>query len=155
MLQKESVQARRDAGLSFTEFSYMLLQAFDFLQLFRRQGCTLQVGGSDQWGNITAGVDLIRKVEGAEAHGLVAPLVTTASGAKFGKSESDAIYLDPALTSPYKFYQYWFNSDDRDMESHLRLFTLLPKDGIRAICEAHKKNPGARAAQVKLASEVT
>ena len=155
MLKKESVKARLDAGLSFTEFSYMLLQAFDFLQLFRRQGCTLQVGGSDQWGNITAGVDLIRKVEGAEAHGLVAPLVTTASGAKFGKSETDAIYLDPALTSPYKFYQFWYNTDDRDVESHLRLFTLLPKDGIRAVCEAHKKNPGAREAQAKLANEVT
>ncbi len=155
MLQKESVKARLEAGLSFTEFSYMLLQAFDFLQLFRRKGCTLQVGGSDQWGNITAGVELIRRVEGAEAHALVAPLATTASGSKFGKSETGAIYLDPALTSPYKFYQYWYNTDDRDLESHLRLFTLLPKDGIRAICEAHQKNPSARAAQVKLASEVT
>ncbi len=155
MLQKESVKARLDAGLSFTEFSYMLLQAFDFLQLFRRQSCTLQVGGSDQWGNITAGVELIRRVEGAEAHALVAPLVTTASGAKFGKSESDAIYLDPTLTSPYKFYQYWYNTDDRDVESHLRLFTLLPQDGIRTLCETHQKNPGARTAQAKLASEVT
>ena len=155
MLQKESVKARLEAGLSFTEFSYMLLQAFDFLQLFRRKGCTLQVGGSDQWGNITAGVELIRRVEGAEAHALVAPLATTASGSKFGKSETGAIYLDPALTSPYKFYQYWYNTDDRDVESHLRLFTLLPKDGIRAVCEAHKKNPGARTAQAKLASEVT
>jgi len=155
MLQKESVKARLETGLSFTEFSYMLLQAFDFLQLFRRKGCTLQVGGSDQWGNITAGVELIRRVEGAEAHALVAPLATTASGSKFGKSETGAIYLDPALTSPYKFYQYWYNTDDRDVESHLRLFTLLSKDGIRALCDAHKKNPGARAAQVKLASEVT
>ncbi|HEY7685799.1 MAG TPA: tyrosine--tRNA ligase [Gemmatimonadales bacterium] len=155
MLQKESVKARLEAGLSFTEFSYMLLQAFDFLQLFRRKGCTLQVGGSDQWGNITAGVELIRRVEGAEAHALVAPLATTASGSKFGKSETGAIYLDPALTSPYKFYQYWYNTDDRDLESHLRLFTLLPKDAIRGLCDAHKKDPGARAAQVTLASEVT
>jgi tyrosyl-tRNA synthetase len=155
MLQKESVKARLDSGLSFTEFSYMLLQAFDFLQLFRRKACTLQVGGSDQWGNITAGVELIRRVEGAEAHALVAPLATTASGSKFGKTETDAIYLDPALTSPYKFYQYWYNTDDRDVDSHLRLFTLLPRDAIRTLCEAHKKNPGARAAQTKLASEVT
>jgi tyrosyl-tRNA synthetase len=155
MLQKESVKARLDSGLSFTEFSYMLLQAFDFLQLFRRKACTLQVGGSDQWGNITAGVELIRRVEGAEAHALVAPLATTASGSKFGKTETDAIYLDPALTSPYKFYQYWYNTDDRDVDSHLRLFTLLPRVAIRTLCEAHKKNPEARAAQTKLASEVT
>src|SRR5207247_3719552 len=116
MLQKESVQARLDTGISYTEFSYMLLQAYDFLHLFRTRGCTLQVGGSDQWGNITAGIDLIRRVEGGEAHGLVAPLVTTASGAKFGKSEAGAIWLDPALTSPYAFYQFWVNTDDRDTE---------------------------------------
>ncbi|HSB53933.1 MAG TPA: tyrosine--tRNA ligase, partial [Gemmatimonadales bacterium] len=107
MLQKESVKARLESGLSFTEFSYMLLQAYDYLELFRRHRCTLQVGGSDQWGNITAGVDLVRRTEGAEVHGLVAPLITMASGAKFGKSESGAIYLDAALTSPYKFHQFW------------------------------------------------
>jgi tyrosyl-tRNA synthetase len=155
MLQKESVKARLDAGLSFTEFSYMLLQAFDFLQLFRRQGCTLQVGGSDQWGNITAGVELIRKVEGAEAHGLVAPLATTASGAKFGKSESDAIYLDQALTSPYKFYQYWYNTDDRDVVSYMKLFTLLSREEIAHYAEQHRKDPSQREAQTKLALEVT
>src|SRR5213594_2926184 len=129
MLQKESVKARLDTGLSYTEFSYMLLQAYDFLHLFRERQCTIQVGGSDQWGNITAGIDLIRRVEGGEAHGLVAPLVTTASGAKFGKSEAGAIWLDPNLTSPYRFYQYWMNVDDRDVEGYLKLFTSLPKDG--------------------------
>ncbi len=154
MLQKESVKARLDAGLSFTEFSYMLLQAFDFLQLFRRQGCTLQVGGSDQWGNITAGVDLIRKVEGAEAHALVAPLVTTASGAKFGKSESDAIYLDPALTSPYKFYQYWYNTDDQDVVAYMKLFTLLSREEIAHYAEQNRRDPGKREAQTKLALDV-
>jgi tyrosyl-tRNA synthetase len=155
MLQKESVKARLDAGLSFTEFSYMLLQAFDFLQLFRRQGCTLQVGGSDQWGNITAGVDLIRKVEGAEAHALVAPLVTTASGAKFGKSETDAIYLDPTLTSPYKFYQYWYNTDDRDVVSYMKLFTLLSREAIAQYAEENRKDPSKREAQTTVAREVT
>src|SRR5207245_1774795 len=119
MLQKESVKARLETGLSFTEFSYMLLQAYDFLHLFRERQCTLQVGGSDQWGNITAGIDLIRRVEGGETHGLVAPLVTTASGAKFGKTEAGAVWLDPALTSPYAFYQFWVNTDDRDTASHL------------------------------------
>jgi len=119
MLQKESVQARLDAGISYTEFSYMLLQAYDFLHLFRKEQCTIQVGGSDQWGNITAGVDLIRRVESGEAHGLVAPLVTTASGAKFGKTEAGAVWLDPALTSPYQLYQFWVNTDDRDTERYL------------------------------------
>src|SRR5258708_26326943 len=108
----------------------MLLQAYDFLHLFRERQCTLQVGGSDQWGNITAGVDLIRRIENAEAHGLVAPLVTMASGKKFGKTESGAIYLDPKLTSPYKFYQFWINVDDRDVESYLKLFTLPSREEI-------------------------
>ena len=155
MLQKESVQARLETGLSYTEFSYMLLQAYDFLHLFRERQCTLQVGGSDQWGNITAGVDLIRRVENGEAHGLVAPLVTMASGQKFGKSEAGAIYLDPALTSPYKFYQFWINVDDRDVEGYLKLFTLHPKEGIAATMARHQANPAARAAQSALAAEVT
>ena len=155
MLQKESVKARLDAGLSFTEFSYMLLQAFDFLQLFRRHGCRLQVGGSDQWGNITAGVELIRRVEGAEAHALVSPLVTTASGTKFGKSEAGAIYLDSALTSPYQFYQFWYNTDDRDVELYLKLFTLLSRKEITHYVEATRKEPSRREAQTKLALEVT
>jgi tyrosyl-tRNA synthetase len=155
MLQKESVQARLESGLSFTEFSYMLLQAYDFLHLFRERQCTLQVGGSDQWGNITAGVELIRRVENADAHGLVAPLVTMASGQKFGKTESGAIYLDPALTSPYKFYQFWFNVDDRDVEKYLKLFTLKPKAEIDALVAQHKKDPSARTAQKALAEDVT
>jgi tyrosyl-tRNA synthetase len=155
MLQKESVKARLDTGISYTEFSYMLLQAYDFLHLFRERGCTIQVGGSDQWGNITAGIDLIRRVEGGEAHGLVAPLVTTASGAKFGKTEAGAMYLDPARTSPYKFYQFWYNVDDRDVEAYLKLFTLLSRHDLEAQVKTHKKDPSRREAQGKLAVEVT
>jgi tyrosyl-tRNA synthetase len=155
MLQKESVQARLDAGISYTEFSYMLLQAYDFLHLFRKERCTMQVGGSDQWGNITAGVDLIRRVEGGEAHGLVAPLVTTASGAKFGKTEAGAVWLDPALTSPYQLYQFWVNTDDRDAERYLKLFTLLSQDDVKAVMASHQNDSGKRAAQKKLATLVT
>ena len=155
MLQKESVKARIDTGISYTEFSYMLLQAYDFLHLFRAKRCTIQVGGSDQWGNITAGIDLIRRVESGEAHGLVAPLVTMASGAKFGKSESGALWLDAAATSPYKFYQFWYNTDDRDVESYLKLFTFLPRQDIDAQMKAHAKDPSRREAQGKLAVEVT
>src|SRR5881394_3995701 len=155
MLQKESVKARLDTGLSYTEFSYMLLQAYDFLHLFRSKQCTIQVGGSDQWGNITAGIDLIRRVESGEAHGLVAPLVTMASGAKFGKSEAGAIWLDPTLTSPYNFYQFWYNVDDRDVESYLKLFTLLPRADVEEQMKAHKKDPSQRAAQRTLAMTVT
>ena len=155
MLQKESVRARIDTGISYTEFSYMLLQAYDFLHLFRAKRCTIQVGGSDQWGNITAGIDLIRRVESGEAHGLVAPLVTTASGAKFGKSEAGALWLDPALTSPYKLYQFWFNTDDRDVESYLKLFTFLSRQEIEAQVKAHKEDASRREAQGVLAVEVT
>src|SRR6059036_3130193 len=146
MMQKESVKARMDSGLSFTEFSYMLLQAYDFLHLYRERQCTLQVAGSDQWGNITAGVDLIRRVENGEAHGLVAPLVTTATGSKFGKTEAGAIWLDPAMTSPYKFYQFWINVDDRDVESYLKLFTLKPRQEIDALMSEQKRHSAARPA---------
>ncbi|HYU09626.1 MAG TPA: tyrosine--tRNA ligase [Gemmatimonadales bacterium] len=155
MLQKESVKARLDSGLSFTEFSYMLLQAYDFLHLFRERKCTLQVGGSDQWGNITAGVDLIRRIENAEAHGLVAPLVTMASGKKFGKTEEGAIYLDPQLTSPYKFYQSWINTDDRDVERYLKLFTHLPEPEVTSLVAQQARNPAQRPAQRALAAAVT
>jgi len=155
MMQKESVKARLDTGISYTEFSYMLLQAYDFLHLYRKEGCTIQVGGSDQWGNITAGIDLIRRVEGGEAHGLVAPLITTASGAKFGKTEDGAIWLDPALTSPYQFYQFWVNTDDRDAEGCLKLFTLLRQEDIKALMRSHHRDPSRREAQKKLAIEVT
>ena len=155
MMQKEAVKARLDTGISYTEFSYMLLQAYDFVHLFRTRGCTLQVGGSDQWGNITAGIDLIRRVEGGEAHGLVAPLVTTASRAKFGKSEAGAIWLDPALTSPYAFYQFWVNTDDRDTESHLKLFSLKSPEELKQLLHRAKQNPASREAQRALAAEVT
>ena len=155
MLQKESVKARMESGLSFTEFSYMLLQAYDFLHLYRERHCTLQVAGSDQWGNITAGVELIRRVENAEVHALVSPLVTRASGQKFGKTESGAVYLDPEMTSPYKFYQFWINVDDRDVENYLKLFTLKTRAEIEALASQQKRDPAARPAQRALAADVT
>ncbi len=129
LLQKEAIRSRLETGISFTEFSYALLQAYDFAHLHRSEGCELQLGGSDQWGNITAGIELIGKRDGAQAHGLVLPLLTTASGAKFGKSEAGNVWLDPAKTSPYRFYQYWLNADDRDVERLLRTFTFLPPPG--------------------------
>jgi tyrosyl-tRNA synthetase len=155
MLAKESVKSRMESGISYTEFSYMLLQAYDFLQLHRSDGVTLQLGGSDQWGNITAGTDLVRRVEGAEAHGITLPLVTTASGAKFGKSEAGAVWLDPSMTSPYRFYQFWYNTDDRDAIRYLKMFTLLSQgeiEGLRAESESH---PERREAQRMLARDVT
>jgi tyrosyl-tRNA synthetase len=155
MLQKESVKARLDAGLSYTEFSYMLLQAYDFLHLFRRERCTVQVGGSDQWGNITAGIDLIRRVEGGEAHGLVHPLFTTASGAKLGKTQEGAVWLDPALTSVYKWYQFWLNTDDRDAERYLKLFTFLERAEIDALLAKLQTDPAGRETQRALARDVT
>jgi tyrosyl-tRNA synthetase len=155
MLQKESVKARLESGLSYTEFSYMLLQAFDFLQLFRNYRCTLQVGGSDQWGNITAGVDLIRRVGGAEAHGFVAPLITTASGKKFGKTEGGAVWLDPAMTSPYQFYQFWINTDDRDVEGYLKIFTFKTRGEIDELVATQRRDPASRAAQRYLAADMT
>src|SRR5437867_9455090 len=155
MLQKESVQSRLSTGLSYTEFSYMLLQAYDFLHLFRERQCTLQVGGSDQWGNITAGCELIRRVANAEVHALVAPLVTMASGQKFGKTETGAIYLDPQLTSPYKFYQFWINVDDRDVEKYLKLFTLKARSEIEELAAQQSRDPAGSPAQRPLAADVT
>jgi tyrosyl-tRNA synthetase len=155
MLQKESVKARLESGLSYTEFSYMLLQAFDFLQLYRTHQCTMQVGGTDQWGNITAGVDLIRRVDGAEAHGFVAPLITTASGKKFGKTEGGAVWLDPAMTSPYRFYQFWINTDDRDVGPYLRVFTFMSRADIETLLARHERTPAAREAQAVLARALT
>ena len=155
MLQKESVKARMETGISFTEFSYMLVQAYDFWHLWRTERCELQMGGSDQWGNITAGTELIARREGVAAHGLVLPLLTTASGAKFGKSEEGAVYLDPERTSPYKFYQFWLNSDDRDVERWLRFFTFFPLDEIAALVAEHARDPGKRVAQRRLAEEMT
>jgi tyrosyl-tRNA synthetase len=155
MLAKDSVQSRIEGGISFTEFSYMLLQAYDFLELNRRDGVTLQMGGSDQWGNITAGLELIRRVEGKTAHALTMPLVTTATGSKFGKTEEGAVWLDPARTSPYKFYQYWINVDDRDTGKYLRLFTLLSRKDIEALDKLIETAPEKREAQQALAREVT
>jgi tyrosyl-tRNA synthetase len=155
MLAKDSVQSRIEGGISFTEFSYMLLQAYDFLELNRREGVTLQIGGSDQWGNITAGLELIRRVEGKTAHALTMPLVTTASGSKFGKTEAGAVWLDPARTSPYKFYQYWINIDDRDTGKYLRLFTLLSRQEIEALDKLVASAPEKREAQQALARDVT
>ncbi len=156
MLQKESVRTRlEEGGISYTEFSYMLLQAKDFLELYRRVGCTLQIGGSDQWGNITAGIELIRRVESVEAHALTMPLVTTAAGTKFGKTEAGAVWLDPKLTSPYKFYQFWVNVDDRDVSRFLRFFTMLSREEIEALERELAEHPERRAAQQALARDVT
>jgi tyrosyl-tRNA synthetase len=157
MLQKESVNRRlgSEEGISFTEFSYLLLQAYDFLQLFDRFGCAAQLGGSDQWGNITAGIDLIRKLRGKKAHGLVMPLVTTASGVKFGKTEAGTIWLDPARTSPFRFYQFWLNTDDRDAGRYLRYFTFLDQAAIEQLEETTRTAPERREAQRVLAREVT
>ena len=150
MLQKESVNRRLESedGISFTEFSYLLLQAYDFLQLFDRYGCTLQMGGSDQWGNITAGIDLIRKLRAKKAHGLVWPLMKTAAGAKFGKTEAGTIWLDPALTPPFKFYQFWLNTDDGDVVSYLRYFTFLDRAAVDEIETVSKVAPELVAALV-------
>ncbi len=157
MLQKESVSRRLESaeGISFTEFSYLVLQAYDFLQLFDRCGCTLQMGGTDQWGNITAGIDLIRKVRASKAHGLVWPLMKTASGAKFGKTEAGAIWLDPQRTSPFRFYQFWLNTDDHDVISYLKYFTFLERAAIGELEAAATSAPEKREAQRVLAHEVT
>jgi tyrosyl-tRNA synthetase len=157
MLQKESVSRRLESeeGISFTEFSYVVLQAYDFLELFDRYGCTLQMGGSDQWGNITAGIDLIRKLRGKKAHGLVWPLMKTAAGTKFGKTEAGAVWLDAGRTSPFKFYQFWLNTDDSDVIMYLKCFTFLDRPAIESLDEATKSAPEKREAQRVLAREVT
>jgi len=155
MLAKDSVQSRIEGGISFTEFSYMLLQAYDFLELNRRDGVTLQIGGSDQWGNITAGLELIRRMDGKTAHGITFPLFTTASGGKFGKTEAGTVWLDPELTSPYKFYQFWINTDDRDAAKSLRLFTLFSRERIEELEAALAAAPEKREAQQALGREVT
>jgi tyrosyl-tRNA synthetase len=155
MLAKESVKNRIETGISFTEFTYMLIQAYDFWHLWKTERCELQMGGSDQWGNITAGAELIGRKEGATAHALVLPLLTTATGEKFGKSQEGAVYLDPAKTSPYKFFQFWLNSDDRDVERWLKFFTFFPVEEIAALLAEHAKDPGKRLAQRRLAEEMT
>jgi tyrosyl-tRNA synthetase len=155
MLAKDSVRSRTDAGISYTEFSYMLLQAVDYLELFRREGATLQVGGSDQWGNITAGIELIRRTEGASAFALTFPLVATAAGTKFGKTEAGAVWLDSARTSPYAFYQFWINVDDRDAPTYLRYFSLFSREEIAAMEEDLAAHPERRTALSSLAADVT
>jgi tyrosyl-tRNA synthetase len=157
MLQKESVSRRLESeeGISYTEFSYLLLQAYDFVQVFDRYRCTLQMGGSDQWGNITAGIDLIRKLRSGKAHGLVAPLVMSASGVKFGKTEAGTVWLDPVRTSPFKFYQYWLNVDDRDVVTYLKYFTFLDRSSIDDLGRTVQETPEEREAQRALARDVT
>jgi tyrosyl-tRNA synthetase len=157
MLAKESVKRRIESadGITYTEFSYSLLQAYDFLELYDRHGCTLQMGGSDQWGNITAGMDLIRRVRGGKAHGLVLPLIATASGTKFGKTEAGTIWLDPNLTTPYQFYQFWLNVEDADAGKYLRFFTFLDLDQISELEAAGEREPEKRHPQRALAREVT
>jgi tyrosyl-tRNA synthetase len=156
MLDREAVAARLAAGgISYTEFSYQLLQSYDFVELFRRYGCTLQTGGSDQWGNITAGVDLIRRMEGKSAHALTTPLMTKADGTKFGKTESGTVWLDAQLTSPYAFFQFWLNADDRDVAQYLRTFSFRSQEEIDALLAAMAERPQAREAQRALATELT
>lgn len=156
MLDREAVAARlAGGGISYTEFSYQILQSFDYLELFRRYGCTLQTGGSDQWGNITAGVDLVRRVEAASVHALTSPLITKADGTKFGKTESGTVWLDPALTSPYAFWQFWINSDDRDAATLLRTFSLRPIAEVEELLALQAERPHARDVQQALARELT
>jgi tyrosyl-tRNA synthetase len=157
LLQKEAVNRRleSDEGISFTEFSYPLLQARDYLELFDRYGCTLQMGGSDQWGNITAGIDLVRKLRAVRVHGLVWPLLTTSAGTKFGKTETGTVWLDPARTSPFRFYQFWLNTDDRDVVGHLKFFTFLSREEIEELGAEAAAHPEQRVAQRALARSVT
>ena len=155
MMQKDSVKSRMESGVSYTEFSYMLLQAYDYQQLHDLHGASLQVGGSDQWGNITAGIELIRRTRGKEAHALTFPLLTTASGTKFGKTEAGAVWLDAERTSPYRFYQFWINTDDRDVGQMLKTFSLFDKDRIEQLLHATSESPEKREAQRELAREVT
>ena len=159
MMAKDSVQKRLNGeardGLSFTEFTYQLLQGFDFLHLYQEKGCRLQLGGSDQWGNITTGTELIRRKLGGEAYALTCPLITKADGGKFGKTESGNVWLDPERTSPYKFYQFWLNVSDTDAEKYLKIFTFLSKEEIEALAAEHAADPGKRPMQRRLAKELT
>ena len=156
MLAKDSVSSRLEAGgISYTEFSYQVLQSYDYLELFRRNNCTLQLGGSDQWGNIVAGLDLIRRVEQGSAHALTVPLLAKADGTKFGKTAGGSVWLDPEMTSPYAFFQYWLNTEDRDVVNFLKVFSFLTHSEIDALEDAHNANPGLREAHRALARELT
>jgi tyrosyl-tRNA synthetase len=155
MMAKDSVKKRLETGLSFTEFSYQLIQGYDYYYLYKNKQCKLQMGGSDQWGNITAGTELIRRMEGGEAFALTVPLITKADGTKFGKSEGGNVWLDPKLTSPYKFYQFWLNLSDEDASRFIRIFTLFDKAKIEAMEEEHKQAPHLRVLQKALAKDIT
>ncbi len=155
MLSKESVKKRLESGISFTEFSYQLLQGYDYLHLYKNKQCRLQMGGSDQWGNITSGTELIRRMDGGEAFALTCPLLTKADGTKFGKSEGNNVWLDPQLTSPYKFYQFWLNSSDEDSKKFIRIFTLFSKEQIEELEKAQETNPHLRPLQHALAKDIT
>ena len=156
MLNKDSVSSRLEKdGISYTEFSYQVLQSMDYLELFRRSNCTLQIGGSDQWGNITAGLDLIRRAEGGSAHALTVPLLTKADGTKFGKTAGGSVWLDPEMTSPYAFFQYWLNSDDADVIKFIKTFSFKSREEIEQLEKTHNENPGAREAHRALARELT
>ena len=156
MLSKDAVSARLEKdGISYTEFSYQVLQSMDYLELYRRYNCTLQIGGSDQWGNITAGLDLIRRVESGSAHALTVPLLTKADGTKFGKTAGGSVWLDPEMTSPYAFFQYWLNSDDKDVINFLKVFSFKSRAEIEVLEKSHNENPGAREAHRELARELT
>ena len=156
MLAKDSVSSRLESGgISYTEFSYQVLQAFDYLELYRRDNCKLQLGGSDQWGNIVAGLDLIRKVEGGSAHAFTIPLMAKSDGSKFGKTAGGSVWLDSEMTSPYAFYQFWINTEDADVEKYLKVFSFKDRIEIEKLIETVKTNPGAREAQRELARELT
>ncbi len=159
MMAKDSVKKRLSGesqqGMSFTEFSYQLCQGYDFLHLYKEKGCRLQLGGSDQWGNITTGTELIRRTVGGEAYALTCPLITKADGGKFGKTESGNVWLDPRYTSPYKFYQFWLNVSDADAEKYIKIFTSLTREEIEALVEEQAKDPGLRPLQKRLAKEIT
>ncbi|MBQ6742002.1 MAG: tyrosine--tRNA ligase [Bacteroidales bacterium] len=155
MMTKDSVKKRMETGISFTEFSYQLLQGYDFLVLYRTKGCKLQMGGSDQWGNITTGTELIRRMEGGEAFALTCPLITKADGTKFGKTEGGNVWLDPEKTSPYKFYQFWLNCSDVDTARYIRIFTLFSKEEIEAMEKQHSEAPEQRILQKALAKDIT
>ncbi len=156
MLAKDAVSSRLNKdGISYTEFSYQVLQSLDFLELYKRYNCTLQLGGSDQWGNITAGLDLIRRVEGGSGHAMTIPLLTKADGTKFGKTAGGAVWLDPEMTSPYAFFQYWLNSDDADVINFTKVFSFKTREEIEALALRHAENPGAREAHRELARELT
>ena len=159
MMAKDSVKKRLSSeaaeGMSFTEFTYQLVQGYDFLHLYKAKGCTLQMGGSDQWGNITTGTELVRRKEGGKAYALTCPLITKADGTKFGKSEGGNIWLDAARTSPYKFYQYWLNTSDVDAEKYIKIFTFLTKEAIKELTLQHREAPHLRLLQKKLAEEIT